>query len=79
MKVTRTYEVWVGGDMVDDQLKLDEALALAREQYAKELKDYPDEPADVVIDEHTYIEIEHVDDLDTVDFVPKWRADDTQS
>lgn len=80
MKVSRTYEVWVGDDLVDDQLSLEQALALAREQYAKEHRDYPENPASVVIDEHSYITIESDEDLDLVDFVPQWRElNDTQS
>lgn len=77
MKVTRVYEVWVGGDLVDDQLNLDQALNLARKEFALELKNYPDEKPDVVIDEHSYIHIESDEDLDTVDFLPKWRETDT--
>ena len=73
MKVSRTYEVWVGGDMIEDQLTLDEARELATKEFEREQKEHPDDPVDVVVDEHTYVEIEHVDDLDTVDFLPKWR------
>lgn len=73
MKITRVYEVWVGGDMVDDQMTLDEALATARHEFKQERKDHPNDPADVVIDEHAYITIEDEDELDTVDFVPQWR------
>lgn len=73
MKVTRVYEVWVGGDMVDDNLDLHQALALARDEFKEQRKLHPEDPADVVIDEHTYAEIEDEDELDTVDFVPQWR------
>lgn len=78
MKVSRVYELWVGGDMVEDNMSLDQALALARIEFAAQQK--TEDPVDVVLDEHTYVEFEHEEDLDTVDFVPKWRGmDDTQS
>lgn len=80
MKVSRVYELWVGDDLVDDQLTLDEVLALARKEREQELKDHPNDPASIVIDEHAYVTIETDEDLDTVDFVPKWREmDDTES
>lgn len=70
MKVSKVYEVWVGGDMVDDDLTLDMALKLARQEFKKEQKEA--EPVDVVIDEHSYIEIEKEEDLDLVDNDPQW-------
>lgn len=73
MKVSRVYEVWVGGDMIDDQLTLQEALDMARDEFKREQKEHPEDPADVVLDEHSYVEIEDEEDLDTIDFVPKWR------
>lgn len=81
MKVSRVYEVWVGGDMVEDHIQsLDQAIALARIELATQLKEHPEDPADVVLDEHTYVEIEDDEDLDLVDFVPKWREmNDTES
>lgn len=72
MKINRVYEVWVGGDLVSDDLTFDQAILLAREEFARESKEA--EPVDVVIDEHSYIEIESDEDLDTVDFEPKWRS-----
>lgn len=70
MKISRVYEVWVGGDLVSDDLTLEQALLLAREEFARESQEK--EPVDVVIDEHSYIEIESDEELDTVDFEPKW-------
>lgn len=72
MKVSKVYELWVGGDMVDDQLTLEQVLVMAREEFAREQKEHPTDPADVVIDEHSYITIEDDEDLDTVDYEPKW-------
>lgn len=64
MKISKVYEVWVGGDMVGDDLTLDQARLLAREEFERELKEA--EPVDVVVDEHSYIEIESLEDLDSV-------------
>ena len=72
MKVSKVYELWVGGDMIDDQLNLEQVLTMAREEFAREKKEHPNDPADVVIDEHSYITIEDDEDLDTVDYAPKW-------
>lgn len=70
MKVSKVYEVWVGGDMLDDQLTLDQALKMAREAFVEEQKE--EVPADVVIDEHSYIEIEKLEELDKIDDDPQW-------
>lgn len=64
MKVTKVYEVWVGGDMIGDDMTLDQARLEATKQFKLELKEHPDDPADVVVDEHSYIEIESLEDLD---------------
>lgn len=46
MKITRTYEVWTGGDMVEDFINdKNYAIQLAKEQLAE----YPN--TDVVVDE----------------------------
>ena len=80
MKVSRVYEVWVGGDLIEDNLTLEQARATAKHELEQELREHPDDPADVVIDEHAYVTIEHVDDLDLVDLVPQWRdMGDTES
>lgn len=70
MKISKVYEVWVGGDMLDDQLTLDQALTMAREAFIEEQKE--EVPADVVVDEHSYIEIEKLEELDKVDDGPQW-------
>lgn len=72
MKVSKVYEVWVGGDMVDDDMTLNNALKVARKEFIKEQKETRENRADVIIDEHTYIEIEELEDLDTIDNDPKW-------
>lgn len=58
MKITRTYEVWTGGDLVDDWLTRDEAITIAR----KELKDA--NGVDVVVDEIIHYEMHNNEDLE---------------
>ncbi len=72
MKISKVYEVWVGGDMIDDQLTLEEALTIARQEFTEQRAEHPNDPADVVIDEHSYIEIENIEELDLVDNDPQW-------
>lgn len=62
MKITREYEVWVGGDMIGDDLTYNQARALAEEEFKNEAKQ--EYPADVVVDEHSYFKIETLEDLD---------------
>jgi len=64
MKVTKVYEVWVGGDMIADGLTLDQAILEATKEFKSELEEHPSDPADVVVDEHSYITIESFEDLD---------------
>jgi hypothetical protein len=58
MKITKRYEVWVGGDLIDDILDRDEAVDEARQQFEK----YGDE-AEIVIDEIIHYHIETLNDL----------------
>ena len=64
MKVSKVYEVWVGGDMVDDNLTLEQARLMAIRAFKVEIRDPKDDPAEVVVDEHSYITIESFEDLD---------------
>lgn len=68
MKITRSYEVWTGGDMVEDFIgNKDYAIKLARKEFKRQKEEYPDEPADVVVDEiihYTIDEAEHLDELE---------------
>jgi hypothetical protein len=64
MKVNKVYEVWVGGDLIEDGIELETALKLA-EKFFKEESEKED-PVDVVIDEHSYIEIEEWADFDKI-------------
>lgn len=66
MKVSKVYEVWVGGDMIDDNMTLEQAKLEAANQFKLELEEHPDDPADVVVDEHSYFEIESLEDLETI-------------
>lgn len=62
MKVSKVYEVWVGGDMLDDGMTFNAARVMAEDALREELKE--EVPADVVIDEHSYFTIESFEDLD---------------
>lgn len=68
MKITRSYEVWTGGDMVEDFISnRDYAIELARKEVERELKEYPGETPDVVVDEivhYTLTTTEEVDELE---------------
>jgi hypothetical protein len=56
---TRSYGVWVGDDLVEEYLPLDEALLLAK-------KEREDNPLDisVVIDEIRHYNIQIIEDVD---------------
>jgi hypothetical protein len=60
MKIRKMYEVWHGGDMVDDMLDLQTALQLAKEELSK-----PDH-TDVVIDQIIHWEVENFDDIESL-------------
>lgn len=62
MKVSKVYEVWVGGDMLDDGMTFNAARVMAEDALREGLKE--EVPADVVIDEHSYFTIESFEDLD---------------
>ena len=64
MRVSKVYEVWVGGDLLDDQMDYNTAMLLAKDEFKKE-QAKPD-PVDVVIDEHSYIEIEAWEDFEKI-------------
>ena len=64
MIVSKVYEVWVGGDLIDDHMDYNTALQIAKAEFKgqQEKKD----PVDVVIDEHSYIEIEEWADFEKI-------------
>jgi len=69
MKITRTYEVWTGGDMVEDFISSrDYAVKLAQEE-VKRLKDEYGENTDidVVVDEIVHYIIESDEDLEQLE------------
>ncbi len=64
MKISKVYEVWVGGDMIDDEMDYNTAIKIAEDEFNKEQLEA--DPADVVVDEHSYMEIESLEDFDSV-------------
>lgn len=64
MKISKTYEVWTGGDMVVDYVGRDYAMKTAREEMERELKEHPEDPADVVVDEIIHYSLETMEDVD---------------
>lgn len=67
MKISKTYEVWTGGDMVVDYVGRDYALKTAREEMERELREHPEDPADVVVDEiihYSLTTMEEVEELE---------------
>ena len=67
MKVSKTYEVWTGGDMVVDYVGRDYAMKTAREEMERELKEHPEDPADVVVDEIIRYSLETMEDVDELE------------
>ena len=67
MKITRTYEVWTGDDMVVDYVCKDYAMETAREEMERELKEHPEDPADVVVDERIHYSLETMEDVDELE------------
>lgn len=64
MKITNNYEVWVGGDMIDDMLDYNTARLIAEKEFKEAGKDLDQ---DVVIDEIRHYTIESLDDLTALD------------
>lgn len=60
MKISKTYEVWHGGDMIDDMLDIKTALKIAKEELLK-----PDH-ADIVIDQIIHWEVENIEDIESI-------------
>lgn len=67
MKISKTYEVWTGGDMVVDYVGRDYAMKTAREEMERELKEHPEDPADVVVDEIIHYSLETMEDVDELE------------
>ena len=67
MKITRTYEVWTGDNMVVDYVGKDYAMETAREEMERELKEHPEDPADVVVDERIHYSLETMEDVDELE------------
>lgn len=67
MKTTRSYEVWTGGDMVVDFVGKDYAVKVAREEMERELKEHPNDPADVVVDEIIHYSLETMKDVEELE------------
>lgn len=67
MKVSKTYEVWTGGDMVVDYVGRDYAMKTAREEMERELKEHPEDPADVVVDEIIHYSLSTMEDVDELE------------
>jgi hypothetical protein len=59
---TRSYGVWIGDDLVEEYLPLDEALLLAK----KERKDNPLDIS-VVVDEIRHYHIQIIEDVDDLE------------
>lgn len=67
MKITRTYEVWTGGDMVEDYINdKDYAIKLARQEIKNELKQN-DGQVDVVVDEIIHYILTEEDDIEQLE------------
>ena len=67
MKITRTYEVWTGSTMVVDYVGRDYAMKIAREEMERELKERPDNPAEVVVDETIHYSLETMEDVNKLE------------
>lgn len=69
MKITRTYEVWTGGDMVEDFISsADYAKKLARAEVARMKQDYGDNTEiDVVVDEIIHYIVESEEELEDLE------------
>lgn len=67
MKISKTYEVWTGGDMVVDYVGRDYAMKTAREEMERELKEHPEDPADVVVDEIIHYSLDTMEDVDELE------------
>lgn len=67
MKISKTYEVWTGGDMVVDYVGRDYAMKTAREEMERELKEHPEDPADVVVDEIIHYSLETMEDVNKLE------------
>ena len=67
MKITRTYEVWTGDNMVVDYVGKDYAMETAREEMERELKEHPEDQADVVVDETIHYSLETMEDVDELE------------
>ena len=67
MKITRTYEVWTGDNMVVDYVGKDYAMETAREEMERELKEHPEDPANVVVDETIHYSLETMEDVDELE------------
>ena len=67
MKITRTYEVWTGDNMVVDYVGKDYAMETAREEMERELKEHPEDPVDVVVDETIHYSLETMEDVDELE------------
>ena len=67
MKISKTYEVWTGGDMVVDYVGRDYALKTAREEMERELREHPEDPADVVVDEIIHYSLTTMEDVDELE------------
>lgn len=66
MKVSKVYEVWTGGDMVEDFIyDRDAAIRLAREEVREQAK-HPD-PAEVIVDEIIHYELLNDNDVNELD------------
>jgi len=62
MKISRTYEVWTGGDMVEDFISdKDYAIKLA----TKELNE--NEGVEVVVDEIIHYKLENLKDIEELE------------
>lgn len=66
MKVTRSYEVWVGGDMAGDMLTRQEAIDLAKKELKDIANEKPNYDIDVVVDEIIHYEIDE-NDVETLE------------
>ena len=67
MKISKTYEVWTGGDMVVDYVGREYAMKTAREEVERELKEHPEDPVDVVVDEIIHYSLETMEDVDELE------------
>ena len=58
MKIEKSYEVWVGGDLVEDYLDYNTAIAIVKDQ----LK-HKENGVDIVLDEIIHYTINDYDDI----------------